>query len=175
MTADSMMRIFPGTQILHRTPRLLRSLLSNATADDLDWQPSPDRWSITMVLAHLADVEVKGFQSRFRAIAEEDNPTLPSYNQLDLFRSGKTFDGPAELARFDHERSESLAFLYSLPPAAGARTGRHEELGVITFNQLLHEAAFHDLGHIRQIMELYRSHAFYPNMGRFQSYYKINP
>ena len=46
---------------------------------------------------------------------------------------------------------------------------------MITFAQLLNEFVFHDLGHIRQIMELYRSHAFYPNMGVFQSYYKINP
>jgi hypothetical protein len=30
-------------------------------------------------------------------------------------------------------------------------------------------------GHIRQIMELYRAHAFYPEMGVFKNYYKINP
>ncbi len=29
------------------------------------------------------------------------------------------------------------------------------------FAQLLNEFAFHDLGHIRQVMELYRSHVFY--------------
>jgi hypothetical protein len=25
------------------------------------------------------------------------------------------------------------------------------------------------------VIELYRAHAFYPNMGVFQTYYKINP
>ncbi|MBV9303183.1 MAG: DinB family protein [Acidobacteriaceae bacterium] len=58
---------FSGISILEQTPAILRSLLANATRDDLDWQPSPDRWSISMVLAHLADVEGKGFVSRFRA------------------------------------------------------------------------------------------------------------
>lgn len=175
MPADSIMLTFPGAQILRQTPAILRSLLANATADDLDWRPSPDRWSISMVLAHLADVEVKGMLSRLRAIAGEDNPHLPVYDQLELFRSGKKFDGLSELARFESERRDTLALLDSAPASVGERTGRHAELGIISFNQLLHEFAFHDLGHIRQVTELYRSHAFYPNMGAFQSYYKINP
>ena len=166
---------FPGTRVLEQTPGTLRGLLSSATAGDLDWQPSRERWSISMVLAHLAEVEVKGFVSRFRTIADEENPLLPAYDQLALFRSTTKFDGRAEFDKFERQRRETLAWLASLPPSVGPRTGRHEELGPITFDQLLHEFAFHDLGHVRQIMELYRSHAFFPKMGVFQSYYKINP
>ena len=48
-----------------------------------------------------------------------------------------------------------------------------------TLRELLTAATADDLdstiSDIRQIMELYRSHAFYPQMGVFQSYYKINP
>jgi len=165
----------PSLQILEQTPNTLRSLLATATKDDLAWQPSPDRWSIGMVLGHLAEVELNGFVSRFRAIAEQDNPHLPVYDQLVLFRSGRSFDGRAELNTFERERKETLAWLKTLPESVGARTGRHEELGVISFSELLHEFAFHDLGHIRQIIELYRSHAFYPHMGGFRSYYKVNP
>lgn len=161
--------------ILERTPATLRGLLAHMTPEDLAWQPSPDRWSITMVLAHLADVEVKGFSLRFTPIATLDNPFLPAYDQLELFRAGRRFDAGAELANFEARRAETLAFLKALPDSARTRIGRHEQLGVITFDQLLHEFAFHDLGHIRQIVELYRSHAFYPHMGAFQSYYKINP
>ena len=68
-----------------------------------------------------------------------------------------------------------MTWLKSLPASIGERQGRHEQLGLLSFWQLLNEFAFHDLGHIRQIIELYRSHAFYPKMGVFQSYYKINP
>ncbi len=176
MPVDSILHAFPGARILRQTPDILRSLLANATAEDFDWRPSGERWSISMVLAHLADVERNGFASRFRAIAKEDNPYLRVYNQLELFRSGKKFDGVAELAAFENERRNTLALLDSTPASAGQRTGQHEELkAAISFNQLLHEFAFHDLGHIRQVAELYRSHAFYPNMGPFQSYYKIQP
>jgi hypothetical protein len=154
---------------------MLRSLIADATEDDLHWQPGPDRWSINMVLAHLADVEVSGFLSRFRAIVEQADPFLPAYDQLALFRDGKKFDGRTELSQFERLRGETLAWLRAMPADASARQGRHEQLGMITIGQLLNEFAFHDLGHIRQIIELYRSHAFYPTMGAFQNYYKINP
>jgi len=175
MASATIAATFPGMRVLEQTPGTLRALLSDATADDFDWQPSRERWSISMVLAHLADVEVKGFVSRFRAIAAEEDPVLPAYDQLALFRAATKFDAMAELDKFERQRVETLAWLASLPPSVGQRTGRHEELGPLTFDQLLHEFAFHDLGHIRQIMELYRSHAFFPKMGVFQSYYKINP
>ena len=166
---------FPGMNILEQTPSVLRGLIAKASAEDLDWQPAADRWSINMVLAHLADVEVKGFVSRFHDMAEKDNPFLPAYDQLALFRSPRKFDGRAELDRFERLRGENMAWLKSVPAAAAGRTGRHEQLGVLTFEQLLNEFAFHDLGHIRQVIELYRSNAFYPHMGLFQGYYKISP
>ena len=154
---------------------MLRELLTSATDEDLNWQPRQDRWSISMVLAHLADVEVMGFLSRFRDIVEQENPFLPAYDQLAFFTGRDKIDGRAELDRFTRLRADSLAWLKAAPVESAARTGRHEQLGVITFDQLLNEFAFHDLGHIRQVMELYRSHAFYPKMGVFQNYYKINP
>jgi hypothetical protein len=175
MAATTVPPSFPWMQILEQTPGTLRTLLAKATRDDLDWQPSEERWSIGMVLAHLADVETEGFVSRFVAIAGQDNPFLPAYDQLLLFRSGRKFDGPAELNSFERKRAGTVEWLKSLGASVGTRTGRHENFGLLSFDQLLNEFAFHDLGHIRQVIELYRSHAFYPKMGAFQSYYKINP
>jgi hypothetical protein len=166
-------------RVLQQTPGILRSLLSLATLEQLDWQPSPERWSIGMVLAHLAEVETKGFRSRYAAMleatADADRPPLRSYDQLALFRSRTQFDPYAEMARFEEERGATLALLQGMPDGAGERSGEHEELGTITVAQLLNESAFHDLGHIRQVMELYRSHVFYPEMGAYRGYYKINP
>ena len=47
--------------------------------------------------------------------------------------------------------------------------------GIACIAQLVNEFAFHDLGHIRQVVELYRSHVFYPEMGAYRGYYKISP
>lgn len=166
---------FPGMRILEQTPGMLRTLLAPATPEDLHWQPSPERWSISMVLAHLAEVEVKAFRTRFSAMAAGDNAFLPAYDQLALFRSRAQFDALAELDSFERRRGETLAWLKALPASVTSRTGRHQELGPLTFGELLNEFAFHDLGHIRQVIELFRSHAFYPKMGVFQEYYKISP
>src|ERR1035438_7275476 len=55
-------------RILRQTPGIFRNLLSLATREQLDWRPNAERWSIGMVLAHLADVEIAGFRSRFSTI-----------------------------------------------------------------------------------------------------------
>ncbi len=162
-------------RILGQTAGVLRNLLSLATREQLDWRPSAERWSISMVLAHLADVETRGFQDRFALMLEADRPQLRSYDQWDLFRSTTHLDPYAEMALFEEKRSRTLALLEKMPEDAGDRAGQHEELGPVTIAQLLNEFAFHDLGHIRQVMELYRAHVFYPEMGAYQGYYKISP
>ena len=161
--------------VLTQTPGILSGLLAAATREQMDWKPAPDRWSITMVLAHLADVEVEGFRNRFRAMIEQEAPLLPDYDQLALFRSGVAFDAPQQLAAFVARREETLVLLKGLPEQALERSGRHEELGTITVGHLLNEFALHDLGHIRQVAELYRARAFYPNIGPFQRYYTMHP
>ena len=162
-------------RILRQTPGVLRNLLFLATREQFDWRPSSERWSIGMVLAHLAHVEVSGFRDRFRAMLGEERPLLPGYDQWALFRAGTEFDPYAEMARFEEERGDTLTLLEAMPEGAGERAGEHAELGTITIAELVNEFAFHDLGHIRQVMELYRAHVFYPEMGVYQGYYKINP
>ncbi len=77
--------------------------------------------------------------------------------------------------KFCHERDRSVATLRYLPASAGARTGQHAKLGTITVNEQMNEWAFHDLGHIRQIAELYRTRAFYEKSGPFQRYANPKP
>jgi hypothetical protein len=167
----------PGFAILETTPSVIASVLAGATPEQLSWRPNEERWSIEMILAHLADVETHGFLSRFRALAERaDDPFLPLYDQHAFFRTAPTFDARRDLEVFSRERTLTVNLLRSLPATVLERRGQHEELKqLISFGDLLHELAFHDLGHIRQIAEIYRSIAFYPKMGAFRDYYKINP
>jgi hypothetical protein len=164
--------------VLEQTPEILAHLLVGLTDGDLAWQPSPERWSIAMVLAHLADVEIAGFRARFLAIGERDNPFLPAYDPAAHFETwNEVPDAHQKLALFRESRIDTLKSLGSITknPDVYIRTGQHEDFGQITFIELLNEFAFHDLGHTRQIMELYRSRSFYPHMGAFQRIYKTNP
>ena len=167
----------PGMAVLEQTPIIIEKLVSLASEDQLHWKPSIERWSIGEVLAHLADVEVAGFRERIERMAQADMPQLAAYDQNAQYRAGRYSSGkPREhLKNFCHERDRSLSWLRYLPESVLARKGQHQEFGLISVAQLMNEWAFHDLGHIRQIAELFRSRAFFPVMGPFQKGYTINP
>jgi hypothetical protein len=168
--------LLPGFELLEQTPIIIEKILIAAGRDSLHWKPAENRWSISEVLAHLADVETV-FLRRAKAMVEEENPRLEAYDQNAAYAAGMYSAGNAieHLHKFCHERDRSLSWLRYLPPTAAIRRGQHSEIGPITLGQLLHEWAFHDLGHIRQISELYRAHAFYPRMGEFRRYYTVHP
>lgn len=167
----------PGLSILEQTPIIVEKLIAAASDDQLCWKPLPHRWSINEVLAHMADVESAGFRARVQQMLESDTPRLEPYDRNATYAAGKYSTGkPREnLKYFCHERDRSLSFLRYLPGSSIGRKGLHGELGPITIGQLMNEWAFHDLGHIRQIAELYRSCTFFPLMGPFQRYYTIEP
>lgn len=168
--------IQPAASLLAKTPKLLETLLGDLPAELLDWKPRPDRWSISEVLAHLAALE-QVYAERVRRITAEDSPPLAKYD-LDGAKARQEYShGSAaeNLADFTRLRRASLALLAGLPASACARAGVHSELGPITLGQLLHEWANHDLGHLRQIAELYRGHAFHPHSGPFMKYSNPQP
>lgn len=177
MAASVQLAALPGLAVLEQAPIILEKLVHAANDDQLRWKPAMDRWSISEVLAHLADVEVVGFRARIEAMIQETEPRLEAYDQNAAYAAGKYSSGKAldHLKHFCHERDRSLSFLRYLPAGALSRTGVHSSVGPITVGQLMNEWAFHDLGHIRQIAELLKSRAFYPAMGPFQRFYTIKP
>jgi hypothetical protein len=166
----------PSVYQLEQTPIILEKLLHSAPADILQWKPAPERWSIREVLAHLVDVE-QMFSERASRMVEEKAPQLTEYDQEAAYAAGKYSTGTAKehLHKFCHERDRSVSKLRYLPGDALTRKGQHNVLGTITLAELINEWAFHDLGHVRQIAELYRSRAFYPNTGPFQRYSTPKP
>ena len=155
----------PGIPVLeqaahhYRTPRVGRH--GRATPLETD---HADRWSISEVLAHLADVEVAGFRERVEKMMAEKNPKIAAYDQEAHYAAGKYSKDRAKenLKNFCHERDRSpfhSATSRCKPPRAPACTKSSAPLHL---GNLMNEWAFHDLGHIRQITELYRANAFYP-------------
>ncbi len=168
--------IQPAASLLEKTPIVLETLLGDLPPDLLQWKPAADRWSISEVLAHLADIE-KMYSERVCLIIAEDSPALQKYEQPGPSDAGAYSRGSAaeHLARFAAARRAAVALLKGAPASAGARTAKHSELGVITLSQMLNEWASHDLGHLRQIAELYRARAFHPHSGPFQKYSNPKP
>ena len=166
----------PAISLLAKTPQILEKLLGDLPGELLHWKPNADRWCISEVLAHLAALE-QVYAERVLRIMAEDAPPLARYDLEGAKARGEYARGSAgeNLAHFTRTRLSTLTMLEGLPPSAGARTGAHSELGPITLAELLHEWAGHDLGHVRQIAELYRARAFYPNSGPFKKYSNPQP
>lgn len=168
--------IRPAISLLEKTPLVLETLLADLPMDLLQWKPAADRWSISEVLAHLADLE-QVYSGRVHRFIAEDSPALQRYDQAGASAAGDYSKGSAgeHLARFTATRCAIVDFLKGVPASASARVARHSELGIITLSQMLSEWASHDLGHLRQIAELYRAHAFHPHSGPFQKYSNPKP
>jgi hypothetical protein len=162
----------PSVSLLEKTPAILELLLDGIPEDILDWKPAPERWSISEVLAHLLDVE-RLYAQRAKRMVVDDNPTLTKYvpGEVEVHK----LTARQQLRDFVAARRAHIFFWHSIPANGGSRTGVHPEMGSITLLQLLNELANHDLGHLRQIAELYRAKVFYPFAGPFQRYSNPKP
>jgi hypothetical protein len=158
--------------LLEKMPGSLEQPLQDASPVVLQRKPAPERWSIQEVLAHLAVIE-QLYSERVRRIVMEEDPALAKYvapSESEVHQ--KT--ARQHLERFIAWRRAHVVFLHTVPATAG-RTGRHYEMGSISVSQLLHELANHDLGHVRQLAELYRARAFYPHAEPFQKFSHPKP
>jgi hypothetical protein len=164
----------PAIALLERTPIVLETLLPDLPQEILEWKPSEERWSIREVVAHLVDLE-ELFCERTQRIVREERPALAKFVPAGKLLGGPSADALERLVRFGLLRRGLVGFVREVPASAALRTGVHEELGPVTLAQVLNELANHDLGHLRQIAELYRARAFYPNVGPFQRYSSPQP
>ena len=163
----------PAIALLEKTPAMLELLLRDVPEDILDWKPAANRWSITGVLAHLLMIE-QLYGDRAKRMVVDDHPLLARFVPPDeaeiCERSARR-----HLEDFVAARRAHIFFWHSIPASGGSRTAEHPEMGQVTLHQMLNELANHDLGHLRQIAELYRASAFYPHAGPFQRYSSPKP
>jgi hypothetical protein len=131
MAASPSPDALPGLPVLEQTPIIIEKILWSATEEQLQWKPAADRWSISEVLAHLAEVEVVGFRERIQTMMEKDNPQLEAYDQNAASASGKysTARARENLKKFCHERDRSLSSLRYVPVSVLGRSGNTQRLG----------------------------------------------
>ncbi len=141
-------------EILAATPRQIARLIKGVSKKDLSRRPAPDTWSVTEILAHLADSElVYGY--RIRLILEAGSPPIQATQQDSWARfSDYGKQDPAlslEALRVDRERLVRL--LKGLPSRSWDLFGVHSERGKETVTRVVEMLAGHDVNHLRQIRE----------------------
>lgn len=161
--------------ILASTPEKLKREIASMSLQEMNKRPAADKWSVREVLAHLDDIEEIGMRARVAAMIERDNPILPSIDQEK--RAGEMNynrkDPRKSLASFARQRQANVKWLNKLRPAQLKRGGRHQKAGEISVEELVTEWAFHDLGHLKQILEIKR-YALYPRIGNMRAFYRLS-
>lgn len=165
----------PCLDMLDATPDILRGLMADLAVEDTMWKPAPDRFSIAEVLAHLSHSEGHCYRMRLDRFLNEERPEFEADDAQMYLAVSRDADPEDAFDHFEEQRENNVEFLRDLPAEAGERSALHREAGEITLNQMLHEWALHDLGHIRQIAELVRARKYLAGAGPLGKGYDLKP
>jgi len=135
----------------------LARLIQGVPVSRLRKRPAPDKWSVSEILAHLADAEIVG-GFRMRLILGDPGTPIPAFDQ-DRWVSSGHYDkrNPRRsVEQFRTLREANLALLKSLTREQWKHHGVHSERGVETIDRIAHMFAGHDLNHLRQIERILR-------------------
>src|SRR5579862_1730164 len=160
--------------VLSTTPQKLAKELSVLSRREIITRPAEGKWSVQEILAHLADVEELVMRARVAAMIEQENPMLSPFDQearaVEL--EYDKIDARKSLASLVRQRRSNVRWLKKLRPAQFKRQGNHEGVGVISVEDLVTEWAFHDISHLRQILDVKRRLLF-PHMGNMRAFYDL--
>jgi uncharacterized damage-inducible protein DinB len=139
-------------RVQRETPKKLAALIRKLNPRQLRRKPAPDKWSISEILAHLADAEIVGAW-RLRQILGKNGASIQAYDQD---KWATVFDyahrSPKDsLQLFQSVRAANLAMLKALPKEFWNNYGTHEERGQESIAHIVKLFAGHDLNHLGQI------------------------
>ena len=141
--------------IMTAAPRQVASLIKGVTKKKLGARPLPDKWSVTEILAHLADAElVQGY--RIRQILGSSGAPIQGFDQdvWARYSDYATHDPALSLQAYKVLRERTLRLLKSLPREMWGYYGMHSERGKETVTRVTEMMAGHDINHLRQIRRI---------------------
>lgn len=133
-------------------PARLAKLLKGVTAAKARKRPAPDKWSISEIVAHIADTELVGGY-RIRAILGAPGSPVIGFDQ-DVWVTALHYDKRDIRKSFEQYRAlreANLALLKTLRPEQWNQHGMHNERGPETVETITRMFAGHDINHFRQI------------------------
>jgi len=137
------------------TAKRLNRLIKGIPTAKLRKRPTPDKWSVSEIIAHLADAEiVGGFRLRF--ILGSPGAPIVAYDQDKWVTSGHydQRDPRKSLEQFCVLREWNLALLKSLMPEQWKHYGIHSERGRESIEHIVRMFAGHDINHLEQIEKI---------------------
>ena len=141
--------------VLAATPRQLARLIDGVSSKRLGRRPAADRWSVTEILAHLADAELV-YGVRIRFIIAASGLPIQATDQDEWSRVFEYAKQAPELSleALRVARGQLVRLLKRLPRESWESCyGMHSERGRETVTRVVELLAGHDLNHMKQIRE----------------------
>src|SRR6266849_90671 len=137
------------------TARKLGRLIKGVSTGKLRKRPAPEQWSVSEIIAHLADGEIVG-GFRMRLILGSPGIPIVAYDQDKWVISGHydKRDPQKSVEQFRVLREGNLALLKSLNPEQWKHCGMHSERGQESTEQIVRMFAAHDINHLQQIEKI---------------------
>lgn len=134
------------------TATKLERLIKGVPTRKLRKRPAPDKWSVSEILAHLAEAEIVG-GFRMRLILGAPGTPIAAFDQDAWVISGhyEKRDPRKSVEQFRVVREANLALLKSLTPEQWKHYGMHAERGQETIEHIVRMFAGHDINHLQQI------------------------
>ena len=138
-----------------QAPRTLARLIDGVAETKLSLKPAPSKWSVTEILAHMAEDELSSTW-RYRQMLEHDGPELLGFDQEMWARVGDyaSWRSQEALEMFRLLREANLRMFVQLTPEQWQRHGVHAERGKLTVQELCRHMAAHDINHIEQVRSI---------------------
>lgn len=137
-------------------PQQLEQCFAAVPKEYLAWAPKSwegipsETFTALEQICHVRDIEIDGYQVRFRRMLEESAPVLASIDSYELARQRQyhAADPRKALAEFRAARIRTLESLRDLSEEQLARTGSFEGYGPVTLKALIHYLSSHDQQHL---------------------------
>jgi len=141
------------TDLLRRTPAVLRALLGGI---DDSWTETPDTadgWRPRDVVGHLISGERSNYLDRAKRILEHGtSKAFDGFDRFEMLERDKDKSLDELLSEFERLRTKNLTELESLVGDGDLdRRGLHPAMGEVAMRELLATWSVHDLDHIAQV------------------------
>ena len=136
--------------ILASSPAKLDAMLQGVTPEQAERKPSPEKWNLREIVAHIADCEI-AWSWRFRQIYGGRDPELQPFEQdrwAGVYK-GCTLAQAQETWRV--LRAWNVSMLRTLSPEERDKPAHHPDMGAVTLGTVADIAAGHDLHHLHSL------------------------
>jgi uncharacterized damage-inducible protein DinB len=141
-----------AVKVQKATAGRLKKAITGLSPSQLRWRPEPAKWSVSEILAHLADAEIVA-SWRMRSVIGENGITIQPFDQ-DAWASAFNYrnrNAKHSLEVFRALRENNLAMLEEIPKETWDNYGMHLERGKESIAHLARMFAGHDTNHVLQV------------------------